>query len=267
MAPATVGRRRTHRSRRTACRAGNPREAQPPLTPSAPQAVAHPRRENSVNCYPVSPNTVLANALTHAEDVLTPRVVGSTPERVVFVVGTQINGAPHIGSSLVQSLTFATAARLRKRFGIPVEDRRRLPRPGHAVPQPREGARRHGRARHAARDGQGRRLGVRLATGRRRLTVRGPRPRPTPGPALLPAGRHRDRRQAVQVTHPRRPRQLARRGGPLDARHPGVARLADRVRRPAHRPGPGTARRSAPLLPRVLRRGTRPDDDPTRTSS
>ncbi|MFE7948199.1 hypothetical protein [Streptomyces sp. NPDC057426] len=74
-----------------------------------------------MNCYPVSPNTVLANALTHAEDVLTPRVIDSAPERVAFVVGTQINGAPHIGTSLVQSLTFATAARLRQRFGIPVE--------------------------------------------------------------------------------------------------------------------------------------------------
>ncbi|MFJ6707044.1 MULTISPECIES: hypothetical protein [unclassified Streptomyces] len=71
--------------------------------------------------YPVSPNTVLANALNAAEDVLTPRVLDSAPERVVFVVGTQINGAPHIGTSLVQSLTFATAARVRDKFGIPAE--------------------------------------------------------------------------------------------------------------------------------------------------
>lgn len=69
--------------------------------------------------YPVSPNTVLANALTSAEDVLRPHVVNAEPERVVFVVGTQINGAPHIGTSLVQSLTFATAARIRDRFGVP----------------------------------------------------------------------------------------------------------------------------------------------------
>ncbi|MGW0706734.1 hypothetical protein ACWD4G_12360 [Streptomyces sp. NPDC002643] len=71
--------------------------------------------------YPVSPNTVLANALSHAEDVLTPRVVDAAPERIVFVVGTQINGAPHIGTSLVQSLTFATATRLRDKFGVPTE--------------------------------------------------------------------------------------------------------------------------------------------------
>ncbi|MFI2037624.1 hypothetical protein ACH470_23695 [Streptomyces bottropensis] len=71
--------------------------------------------------YPVSPNTVLANALSHAEDVLTPRVIAAAPERVVFVVGTQINGAPHIGTSLVQSLTFATAARIRDKFAVPAE--------------------------------------------------------------------------------------------------------------------------------------------------
>ncbi|WP_039638340.1 hypothetical protein [Streptomyces sp. 769] len=71
--------------------------------------------------YPVSPNTVLANALSHAEDVLTPRVLAAAPERVVFVVGTQINGAPHIGTSLVQSLTFAAAARIRDKFGVPAE--------------------------------------------------------------------------------------------------------------------------------------------------
>ncbi|WP_405746351.1 hypothetical protein [Streptomyces canus] len=69
----------------------------------------------------VSPNTVLANALLRAEDVLTPRILATPPERIVLVVGTQINGAPHIGTSLVQSLAFAMAGRLRDRFGIPSE--------------------------------------------------------------------------------------------------------------------------------------------------
>ncbi|MET9736454.1 hypothetical protein ABZZ79_39345 [Streptomyces sp. NPDC006458] len=69
----------------------------------------------------VSPNTVLANALSAAEDVLTPRIRTAPPQRIVFVVGTQINGVPHLGTSLVQSLTFAAAARARQRFGIPVE--------------------------------------------------------------------------------------------------------------------------------------------------
>ncbi|MEU9917829.1 hypothetical protein [Streptomyces sp. NPDC051001] len=70
---------------------------------------------------PVSPNTVLANALLRAEDVLTPRILATPPARIVLVVGTQINGAPHIGTSLVQSLAFAMAARLYDRFGIRTE--------------------------------------------------------------------------------------------------------------------------------------------------
>ncbi|WP_406170250.1 hypothetical protein OIE52_39090 [Streptomyces canus] len=71
--------------------------------------------------HPVSPNTVLANALSHAVDVLSPRIRTADPKCVAFVVGTQINGVPHLGTSLVQSLTFAAAARVRDRFGVPVE--------------------------------------------------------------------------------------------------------------------------------------------------
>ncbi|UXY33050.1 hypothetical protein [Streptomyces sp. HUAS TT20] len=71
--------------------------------------------------HPVSPNTVLANALHRAEDILTPRILATSPERIVLVVGAQINGAPHIGTSLVQSLAFAMAARLRDRLVLPIE--------------------------------------------------------------------------------------------------------------------------------------------------
>lgn len=70
--------------------------------------------------HPASPNTVLANALTSAADVLMPRILNDNPKQLVFVVGTQINGAPHIGTSLVQLLAFAAAAQLRERFGLPV---------------------------------------------------------------------------------------------------------------------------------------------------
>ena len=68
---------------------------------------------------PASPNTVLANALTSAEDILAPRIFEDQPERIVFVVGTQINGAPHLGTSLVQSLAFAWASHTRGRYGVP----------------------------------------------------------------------------------------------------------------------------------------------------
>ncbi|MGW3910545.1 hypothetical protein ACWEBX_03320 [Streptomyces sp. NPDC005070] len=71
----------------------------------------------------ISPNTVLANALTAVEDVLAPRIQSSKPQRIALVVGTQINGAPHAGTSLVQSMAFAMAARLRDRHGLPVEVR------------------------------------------------------------------------------------------------------------------------------------------------
>jgi hypothetical protein len=72
-------------------------------------------------CHPTSPNTVLANALSAAEDVLAPQIRATKPARIAFVVGTQINGVPHLGTSLVQSLSFAVAARVRDRFGIPAE--------------------------------------------------------------------------------------------------------------------------------------------------
>jgi hypothetical protein len=71
----------------------------------------------------ISPNTVLANALANVEDVLAPRIRASRPQRIALVVGTQINGAPHAGTSLVQSMAFATAARLRDCHELPVEVR------------------------------------------------------------------------------------------------------------------------------------------------
>ncbi len=42
------------------------------------------------------------------------------PVGVAFVVGTQISGVPHLGTSLVQSLSFGAAARVRDRFEVPV---------------------------------------------------------------------------------------------------------------------------------------------------
>lgn len=51
----------------------------------------------------ISPNSVLANALLRSIDVLRPRVHAARPSKIVFVVGTQINGAPHLGTNLVQT--------------------------------------------------------------------------------------------------------------------------------------------------------------------
>ncbi|MER7705085.1 ASCH domain-containing protein [Kitasatospora sp. NPDC097605] len=65
-----------------------------------------------------SPNTVLANAVEDAVDVLRPRIVDSDIESIDFSVGTQINGHPHLGTHLVQSLAFLLAERARDEFGV-----------------------------------------------------------------------------------------------------------------------------------------------------
>lgn len=65
-----------------------------------------------------SPNTVLANAVDDALDVLRPRLLETGAERIDFTVGTQLNGRPHIGTHLVQSLSFLVAERARDEFGI-----------------------------------------------------------------------------------------------------------------------------------------------------
>jgi hypothetical protein len=59
----------------------------------------------------ISPNNVLANAMLRSIDVVRPRLQAMRPERVAFCVGTQINGAPHLGTSLVQTAAFLLATK------------------------------------------------------------------------------------------------------------------------------------------------------------
>jgi ASC-1-like (ASCH) protein len=66
----------------------------------------------------VSPNSVLANALLRTIDILRPRVQAARPARIEFVVGTQINGAPHLGTNLVQASAFLLAKLARREFSI-----------------------------------------------------------------------------------------------------------------------------------------------------
>jgi ASC-1-like (ASCH) protein len=66
----------------------------------------------------ISPNTILANALLRSIDLLRPRVHARRPHRIEFVVGTQINGAPHLGTNLVQAAAFTLAKIARREFGI-----------------------------------------------------------------------------------------------------------------------------------------------------
>jgi ASC-1-like (ASCH) protein len=65
-----------------------------------------------------SPNSVLANALNRTIDLLRPKIALIQPERIRFVVGTQINGTPHIGTNLVQCCAFMLAQQARRVFSI-----------------------------------------------------------------------------------------------------------------------------------------------------
>lgn len=66
----------------------------------------------------LSPNSVLANALLRTIDMIRPKVVARRPRRIVFVVGTQINGAPHLGTNIVQTSAFLLAKLARRAFSV-----------------------------------------------------------------------------------------------------------------------------------------------------
>jgi ASC-1-like (ASCH) protein len=66
----------------------------------------------------ISPNSILANALLRSIDILRPRVLAARPARIEFAVGTQINGAPHLGTNLVQTAAFVLAKIARREFSI-----------------------------------------------------------------------------------------------------------------------------------------------------
>jgi hypothetical protein len=71
---------------------------------------------NGTSSLLISPNSVLANALLRTIDILRPRVMAARPARIEFVVGTQINGAPHLGTNLVQTAAFLLAKTARREF-------------------------------------------------------------------------------------------------------------------------------------------------------
>lgn len=65
-----------------------------------------------------SPNTVLANCLENTLDILKPRIEINQPKEIIFSVGTQINGIPHIGTYIVQCASFIIARQVQDMFGI-----------------------------------------------------------------------------------------------------------------------------------------------------
>src|SRR3990167_5016251 len=68
-----------------------------------------------------SPNTVLAKYLKDVIDVIQPRLKLNKLKRISFYVGTNINGAPHIGTYLIQALSFVIARKIRDKFHLPVD--------------------------------------------------------------------------------------------------------------------------------------------------
>ncbi|MGI5155845.1 ASCH domain-containing protein [Microbispora sp. CA-102843] len=66
----------------------------------------------------VSPNNVTANAMLRAVDMIRPRLQATHPERVALCVGTQINGTPHLGTSLVQTAAFLLAKAVKRTFNV-----------------------------------------------------------------------------------------------------------------------------------------------------
>jgi len=68
-----------------------------------------------------SPNTVLAKYLKDVIDIVQPRLELNNPKEICLYVGTNINGAPHIGTYLVQSFAFVIAHRIRDKFHLPVK--------------------------------------------------------------------------------------------------------------------------------------------------
>ena len=66
----------------------------------------------------ISPNTVLANAMLRTIDMVRPRIEVTRPDRVALCVGTQVNGAPHLGTALVQTAAFLLAKAVKRTFNV-----------------------------------------------------------------------------------------------------------------------------------------------------
>ncbi|MFD4628956.1 hypothetical protein ACFVYR_03515 [Streptomyces sp. NPDC058284] len=69
---------------------------------------------------PVSPVSVTTGAVGHSVDFIRPRLLTTGHRRVSFYAGVQINGAPHLGTSVMQAATFLLARAARERFGVEV---------------------------------------------------------------------------------------------------------------------------------------------------
>lgn len=68
-----------------------------------------------------SPNTVIAKYLEDTIDLIRPRIETNKPKEILFYVGVNINGAPHIGTYLVQTFAFLMAEKLKEKYKLPIK--------------------------------------------------------------------------------------------------------------------------------------------------
>lgn len=73
------------------------------------------------SAQPVSPVSVTVGAVEHSVDVIRPHLRARAAGRVALYAGVQINGAPHLGTSVMQTAAFLLAEAARDRFGVPAE--------------------------------------------------------------------------------------------------------------------------------------------------
>ncbi|GAA2634335.1 hypothetical protein GCM10009863_58330 [Streptomyces axinellae] len=57
--------------------------------------------------------------MEHSIDFIGPQLRARTPERLALYAGVQINGAPHLGTNVMQTAAFLLARAARERFGTP----------------------------------------------------------------------------------------------------------------------------------------------------
>ncbi|MGW0393045.1 hypothetical protein ACWDYJ_19555 [Streptomyces sp. NPDC003042] len=70
---------------------------------------------------PLSPVSVTVGAVEHSVDFIRPQLRARGAHRVALYAGVQINGAPHVGTNVMQTAAFLLAQAARDRLGVEAE--------------------------------------------------------------------------------------------------------------------------------------------------
>ncbi|GAA2195343.1 hypothetical protein [Streptomyces bangladeshensis] len=81
--------------------------------PPPPESVIPPEA-----AAPVSPVSVTVGAVEHSVDFVRPRLRARAARRAALYAGVQINGAPHLGTNVMQTAAFLLARAARDRLGV-----------------------------------------------------------------------------------------------------------------------------------------------------